>query len=255
MRCRTEGGSNEGEKTMKQMSIVLTPEQGKKLIARAVASLPEVETALETATIVVIAGTTNRYVAEELLKKAGEPTDTENFYRGITLPRGVKLEGGIAREDVVIEKGKRVRGKTIFDVAGMLKPGDLIIKGGNAVHLASRQAAVLVGNPAVGTTLPIIEAVYGRRVGTVIPVGVEKRVELPIPTLAALSTDGVTAGPRLCPLPGEAFTELDAIPALYDLEAEIFAAGGVMGAEGAVYFLCSGREEDLKRLSADIAAL
>lgn len=240
---------------MNQMSVLLTPEQGKKLIAKAIASLPEVEEALKEATILVVAGTTNRYVAEELLKKVGEDTGLENFYRGVTLPRGVKLEGGTAKEDVVIEKGKRVRGKTIFDVAPSLKPADIIFKGANAVNLEMQQAAVLVGNPTVGTTLPILEAVYGRRVRTIIPVGVEKRVELPVDTLAALSVDGETAGPRLCPLPGEVFTELEAISTLYDLEAEIYASGGVMGAEGAVYFLCSGEEEELRRFASDAAEL
>lgn len=239
---------------MRQTSVLLTPEQGKKLIAKAIATLPEVEEALENGTILVVAGTTNRYVAEELLKKIGEDAKLENFCRGVTLPRGVKQEG-MTREDVVIEKGRRVCGKTIFDVAGSLKAGDLIFKGANAVDLEAHEAAVLVGNPTVGTTLPILEAVYGRRVRTMIPVGVEKRVELPIGTLAALSTDPETAGPRLCPLPGEVFTELEAISTLYDLEAEIYAAGGIMGAEGAVYFLCSGEEEELKRFVTDTAKL
>ena len=240
---------------MKQMSVLLTPEQGKKLIAKAIAALPEVEEALEKATVLVVAGTTNRYVAEELLKKIGEETTLENFYRGLTLPRGVKLEGGLTGEDVVIEKGKRVRGRTIFDVAGGLGPADIIFKGANALDLEAHEAAVLVGNPTVGTTLPILEAVYGRRVRTMIPVGVEKRVELPISTLAALSADPETVGPRLCPLPGEVFTELEAISTLYDLGAEIYASGGIMGAEGAVYFLCSGEEEELKRFAADAAKL
>ena len=40
-----------------------------------------------------------------------------------------------------------------------------------------------------------------------------------------------------------------------EIEAEIFAAGGILGAEGAVYFLCSGDEEEILRLEADLKAL
>ena len=240
---------------MKQIPILMTPEQGKALIAKAIASLPEVEEALEQGTIVVIAGTTNRYVARELLKKIGVEDELPLFYRGATVPRGAKLPASGNVYDVVIQKGQRVEGKTIFDMAPEMGVGDIIFKGANAVNLSAGEAGVLVGNPKLGTTLPLTEAVYGRRVKSIIPVGVEKRVELPINTLCALSTEAESGGPRLAPLPGEVFTEQEAISVLYEIEAEIFAAGGILGAEGAVYFLCSGDEEEIRRLEADLKAL
>lgn len=240
---------------MKQASVVLTPVQGKKLIARAIAALPEVEEALESGILVIVAGTTNRYVAEEILKKTGEEVSLEGFFRGVTVPRGVKAAGADPVSDVVIRKGKWIKGQTIFDAAPDLKPGDLIFKGANAVDLEAKEAAVLVGNSALGTSKPILEAAYGRRVGVILPVGVEKRVELPVAVLADLARDPDTAGPRLLPLPGEVFTEIDAMETLYGLEAEILAAGGVMGAEGAVYFLVNGEEEDVDLFLKEAAAL
>ncbi len=240
---------------MKQTSVVLTPEQGKKLIARAIAVLPDVEEAVKERTVVIVAGTTNRYVPEALLEKIGEKADLDGFFRGVTVPRGVKASAADPLEDVVIEKGKRIRGKTIFDVAAGLEAGDLIFKGANAVNLESGEAAVLIGNNKVGTSLPLLEAAYGRRASVMIPVGVEKRVPAPVGMLAEQARDPDTAGPRLLPLPGEVFTEIDAIETLYDLEAEILAAGGVMGAEGAVYFLVSGEDEDVDRFVKESSGL
>lgn len=240
---------------MKQTSVVLTPEQGKKLIGKAIAALPEVREALSRRTVVIIAGTTNRYVAEALLAYIGEKTELSGFFRGVTVPRGVKTAAADPLEDVVISRGKRIRGKTIFDVAADLSEGDLIFKGANAVNLESGEAAVLIGNNKVGTSMPLLEAAYGRRASVMIPVGVEKRVTVPVWILAEQARDPDTSGPRLLPLPGEVFTEIDAIETLYDLEAEILAAGGVMGAEGAVYFLVSGENEDVNRFVKEAAKL
>ena len=240
---------------MKQASVCLTPEQGKKLIAKAIAVLPDVVETVRKGTCVVITGTTNRYVAEELLKLIGEDASLPGFFRGVTVPRGVKAEAADPVEDVVIVKGKRVRGKTVFDVAPGMGKDDLIFKGANAVNLETGEAAVLVGNPALGTSLPLLQASYGRRVPVIIPVGVEKRVPAPIRMLAEQVRDPDTAGLHMLPLPGEVFTELDALETLYDLEAEIIASGGVMGAEGAVYFLVSGEDEDVDRFIKDAGTL
>ena len=240
---------------MKQASVSLTPEQGKKLIARAVASLPDVRETVMERTAVIVAGTTNRYVAEALLELVGEKEKLTGFFRGVTVPRGAKPVPAEVTEDIVITKGKAIRGKTVFDVAKDLKPGDMIFKGANAVNLSDGEAAVLVGSSELGTSRPLLEAAYGRRVGVMIPVGVEKRVELPVRVLAELARDERTSGPRLLPLPGEVFTELEALEALYDVESEILASGGVMGAEGAVYFLCTGEDGDVDRLIRDAALL
>jgi hypothetical protein len=78
---RTKGG-----KRMKQ--FVLTPAAGKRLIAKAVARHPQVQSALESKTVVVVAGTTNGYVAEELLACVGQGGEfrKDRFFRGIILP-------------------------------------------------------------------------------------------------------------------------------------------------------------------------
>ena len=78
---------------MKSAQIFLTPNEGKKLIADALASLPMVEEALEEHTVVVVMGTTNAYLANALLESIGEKEiDMAPFHRGITKPASVPLK-------------------------------------------------------------------------------------------------------------------------------------------------------------------
>ncbi len=50
------------------IQFILTSAAGKRLIAKATASHPSIKKALKSGTVVIIAGTTRGYVAEELLK-------------------------------------------------------------------------------------------------------------------------------------------------------------------------------------------
>jgi len=70
------------------IQIVLTPAAGKRLIARAIETHPAIQAALQTGTIVIFAGTTNGYVAEEILALIGQSNgfNRKQFFRGITLP-------------------------------------------------------------------------------------------------------------------------------------------------------------------------
>ena len=52
---------------MKSIQFYLTPAAGKRLIAKGVTALPAVRAALLQGTVVIVAGTTNGYVAEEVL--------------------------------------------------------------------------------------------------------------------------------------------------------------------------------------------
>ncbi|MEQ8214419.1 MAG: hypothetical protein ABRQ35_11025, partial [Smithellaceae bacterium] len=67
---------------------VLTPAAGKRLIGKALAFHPVVTSVLKTGTLVVIAGTTNGYVAEEILALIGQGQgfSRRRFFRGITFP-------------------------------------------------------------------------------------------------------------------------------------------------------------------------
>jgi hypothetical protein len=63
------------DKNFGTIQFPLTVAAGKRLIAKAVASLEQVRFALENNTILILAGTTNGYVAEELLSQTGQSGD------------------------------------------------------------------------------------------------------------------------------------------------------------------------------------
>ncbi len=234
---------------MKQ--FILTPAAGKRLIGKALSAHPTIQTALKSGTVAVIAGTTNGYVAEEVLKDIGqaEGFSRRRFLRGIVLPPWHKTtEGGRLPDesgfpgDVIIVNGIWQKGKTIFDVVDDLTEGDVILKGANALDLSRNQAAILIGHPKVGTTSAILQAVVGRRTRLILPVGLEKRVPGDLMELAARLNAPGASGHRLLPVPGKIFTEIDAIKHLTGAEAEMIAAGGIGGAEGSVWLAVSGDE-------------
>ncbi len=237
------------------MQFVLTVAAAKRLIGKALAAHPIIKAAFSSATLVIIAGTTNGYVAEEILKVAGyaEEFSKRRFFRGIVLPPGRTTETGRLPDesefpgDVVIVKGVWQKGKTLFDVAEGLREGDVILKGANALDLARKQVAVLIGHPRGGTSITALQAAVGRRVRLILPVGLEKRVTGDLMELAARINAPGESGFRLLPIPGEVFTEIDAIRLLTGAEAEMLAAGGVGGAEGAVWLAVRGSEEQLAK--------
>ena len=231
--------------------FLITPAAGKRLIAKALVTRPDVLEASRNGTLVIIAGTTNGYIAEEILKVlkiAG--FSKKHFFRGITLhpSRNVTFEGRLPDEskfpgDVVIVKGIWQKGKTIGDVVDSLKEGDVVIKGANAVDLDRKQAAVLIGHPKAGTAGLTLPAVAGRRVKLIVAVGLEKRVNSDLCALAQKINSPGARGYRLLTLPGEVFTEIEALKLLFGVDAELFSAGGVSGAEGSCWIAIDGTKE------------
>jgi hypothetical protein len=225
-------------------SFIVTSSMGKRLIGLGMARHPAVQGVLRKGTLVIVSGTTNGYVAEEVFKLigGGEGFSRKGFRRGFTIPPGFDAKSVKAdfTGDVVLVDGAWQKGKEIFDVVDEMKAGDLIVKGANALDLRHGQAGVLIGHPMGGTAGAAIPAVIGRRVRMIIPVGLEKRVAERIDNLAAEMNSPGAEGPRLMPLPGEVFTELDAIALLTGATARLVAAGGIYGAEGAVWIAVSG---------------
>lgn len=246
------------------IQIVLTPAAGKRLIAKAIATHPAIQAALQSGTIVIVAGTTNGYVAEEILSLISQSNDfnRKRFFRGITRPPSNPTTemGRLPDEtefpgDVVIVKGKWQQGKTIFDVADDLKQGDVILKGANAIDMSQRRAAILIGHPKGGTIAVALQAVIGRRVRLILPVGLEKRISGNLDEIALRLNAPEASGPRLLPVPGDVFTEIDAITILSGASAELVAGGGVCGAEGSIWLAISGgtsKETSVKEIISSL---
>ncbi|MDD1775149.1 MAG: hypothetical protein LUQ24_06440 [Methanobacterium sp.] len=238
---------------MKQ--FLITPASGKRLIARALTSHEVIKKTLKSNTLIIIAGTTNGYVAEEILSKINQLDvfSREKFIRGVVLPPGQPITetGRLPGEDefpgdVVIDRGKWKKGLTIFDVVDDLKEGDVVLKGANALDMSRGQAGVLIGDPHGGTIGTVMNAVVGRRVRLIHPVGLEKRVDQGLNKIARVLNAPGARGPRLLPTPGEVFTEIEAISILSGAEAQLIASGGVNGAEGSIWLAVSGADNQVK---------
>lgn len=232
--------------------VVVTPAMGKRLIALGMARHPDIVRVLKRGTLTIVAGTTNGYVAEEVLRSIDqlEGFTREGFRRGIVTAPGQQPPAYDFPGDVVIRDGTWQPGLTIFDVADQLQAGDVVLKGGNAYD-AWNQAAVLVAHPQGGTILAATIAVIGRRVKLIVPIGLEKRVPDDVHCLAAMSNAPDAQGPRLFPMLGDIFTEIEAIELLTGATAVLLASGGVYGAEGSAWLGLTGADEQI-RAAADL---
>jgi hypothetical protein len=229
-------------------SIVLTVAQSKRLIARAVVKLPEVRQALDFGTIAIGRGTTDAYVVEELL---GETIPKGEYVAGRTLPPGVPGErlGTSGYPDVVIKMGQRIPNLSVLDALPQMGPGDVFIKGGNALNYPQGVVGVLIGHPTGGTVGGMYGTVVSQKIHLIIPIGLEKLV---YEDIAALSRDSRQSDihakypvPSLLPITGIVVTEIEALQVLCGVHARLLAAGGVGGAEGAVWLMLEGEQSAL----------
>lgn len=230
---------------MRQFCV--TTAMGKRLIGKGMVVHPDIRRVLREGKLVIIAGTTNGYVAEEILNSLGQAAgfSRRSFRRGMTIaPRAQAIERDFPG-DVVIEGGVWQKGRTIFDVVDDLGARDVILKGANAFDFHGHPA-VQIGHPKGGTILAALPAVIGRRVKLLVPVGLEKRVLEDVSVLAERCNAPGAEGPRLLPMPGNIFTELDAIRLITGCEASLIAAGGVLGAEGSSWLGITGTEEQIE---------
>jgi len=230
-----------------QASIVFTVAQSKRLIARAVATMPEVKRALASGLVAIGRGTTNAYVAEEVLQRE---LPKGEYVAGRTLPPGTPDAwfGSMKYPDIVLRNGQPVDGLAVLDAVREMKAGDVFIKGGNALNYDQQVVGILVGHP-LGGTISAYGALISRKVNLIIPIGLEKLVFEDINDLSRASREGDDhpAAPvtSLFPMTGTIVTEIEALGLLCGVDARLLSAGGVAGAEGAVWLLLEGEKEQL----------
>jgi hypothetical protein len=231
-----------------QRSFVLTVAESKRLIARALKRHPAVITALSNGIVAVAKGTTNAYVVEELAERGIHRPD---YCTGVTKPQnppeGARTSADLP--DLVLRCGVPVEGVSVTEIVAEMGPGDVFIKGANALSYERGQAAVLIGHPTGGTVGAVLGALTGRRITLLIPVGLEKHVPGDLVEAATeLMTVGDSgSGPTLWPLHGEIFTELEAVTLISGARARLIGAGGIGGAEGSIRISVTGVGDQVDR--------
>ncbi len=223
--------------------VVLSAGAAKRIIAKGVTALPAVQNALVNGTIVITLGTTNAFVAEELL---GEPIDRGAFAAGFIDDRfNVNARLGEMGE-IVIRNGERTE-IDMQDLLDSLTAGDVIIKGGNAIDPWGN-VGVLMASRTAGTVGRYYSIALARGVDIVVPISLQKAVHTSVNDLAReMGSDridlcmGLSSG--MYPLVGRVVTEIDALESLYPVQVMQIANGGAGKGAGSVSLLITGQEK------------
>ncbi len=225
--------------------FVLTVAESKRLIAKGVAALPEVMQAMKERTVVVATGTTNAYVLEELWEKK---IDKRAYRSGITTPNDPEKDPNPQADkiaDKVFIKGKVADEYDRITIGPHLNKGDIYIKGANVLNYEANVAGVLIGGKDGATIGNTIGHIIGKQVNLIIPIGLEKLTYEDINELHLIASEEDYEGPRMWPIIGTIITEIEALGILTGVDAYLYAAGGIAGAEGAVRLLVEGTEEEV----------
>lgn len=228
--------------------FVLTVAESKRLIARAVAGMEVLQRAKREGMLVIATGTTNSYVAEEVL---GRSFDKRAYLSGLTLPKNPDRAPEPRPQqmpDLVFRRGELVPDLDRFTAVPHLQAGDVYIKGANALDYRNKTVGILIGGDSSGTIGRALGTIIGRRVHLIVPVGLEKLVYEDISGIARKLLSPDCTGDRLFPVTvATIVTEIEALKMQCGVEALLVAAGGIAGAEGCVRLAVEGDAEQVER--------
>ena len=131
-----------------------------------------------------------------------------------------------------------------------LKPGDVVIKGANALNYKNKLAAVMIGAPDAGTTGTIIPYITGRKAKLIIPIGLEKEIgDDIIESVKKMQQpyESINDVYNMYLYTGDIITEIEALKILADVSVTHIASGGIGGAEGSVRLLIRGPEKNVRK--------
>lgn len=231
-----------------QAMFTLTSSESKRLLGRAVAAMPEVQNAKKNGYLVVGRGSTNAFVLQELM---GREMEKEKYVAGQVI-KGVfcVLGPGLRTQPVTFHRGEvlNVEPAAVID---KMTPGDIMLKGANAIDQFGNVGVVMAG-PGGGTMGQFYTALKAQGVATIYVAGLEKLIPSVI-TAARYGGKmllGRTIGCRTgmaCISDSRVVTEFEAIDILFGLKAVHYASGGWGGAEGSVTLIVEGEEDDVNR--------
>jgi hypothetical protein len=227
--------------------ITLTPAESKRLIAKALLNHPKIKRTRSSGVIVINLGSTNAFVAEELLKKE---ISKERFVAGMIDGKGACVVPRNERLTSIVIRDGKVSDENPEKVTRTMGPDDVFVKGANAVD-KNGVAWVMLASETGGTVGHVIGTLMARGVPIIIPVGMEKFV--PDSLNKAASKTGIyqvdysTGSPiGIIPVNGEVVTEKEAFRLMGNVEVYVIGAGGIGGGEGSYTFLIEGDEGVVK---------
>ncbi len=229
-------------------TVRLTVSEGKRLIAKGIAINPEVQARLKEGMVIITRGTTNTYIAQEIM---GLDAPIGSFVTGRIFPTGAA--GFTTKEsvgDIVIINGE-VTDISYDDALAKMVEGDIVLKGANILNYTLGQAAVNIGAPNGGTVAKL-RAYTDKGLGKwIIPVGLEKDCSFDLNLLSKIvdennsSREGMTV---LLNVGQEGiYTEIEALKEVADVDIYPSALGGIGGAEGGASLMICGSKAEVDK--------
>jgi hypothetical protein len=250
--------SDYGEERLKNLKcqFTLTVTEGKRLIAKAIAVLPEVQAAVKSGVVLLKGGTTVSAVAEELcgekMRISGRIAPRGTVAAGASNPSGTHF--------IILRKGRPESADgNLAQATSTMGVSDVAISGANLFDLQGH-AAMMAGRDFGGEFGSVYPALESEGVRCIVAVGLEKLS--PFPLVEALHaagrketawSTGMAVG--LISVPGRIVTEIEALSILGYEKHWLIGRGGIDGAEGSCTFLVEGSEEELRRLVTCIGML
>ncbi len=234
---------------MKKLLVTLTVAEAKRLIAKGLLALDEVQKALKEGYLCITLGTTSSYLVEEIL---GEYDKTTHI-AGITIAKGLAITQEDKRAyDAIFYKGEYLEKKKVRDVLDKMVSTDVIIKSANALD-EDRIPLILLASDTGGTVGSFLGPASTKNVTIIMPIGLEKCIPVAYEDMVGRFgrddwdyTIGTPVGVIAVP-EGIPFTEVEALETLFGVEVIPIAAGGINGAEGSVTFYIEGYDENIER--------
>ena len=230
--------------------FTLTSAESRRLIAKGVVAMPEFKAAWENAYVILAGGTTNAYIAQELLGKQG--ISPEKCTVGISTTGVLCVTHPDSREmfPSIYKKGVPMPEMGIQDALNDYSVQTVIIKGANAIDPKGNVGIITSGFD--GGTIPrVIGTMTSCGLTMINPVGLEKLVA-DVPTACravGAKRMGLSLGADFgmyCLSTTTPVTEIEALDILFGVKATHVASGGVGGNEGAVIIAIDGEDAAVK---------
>ncbi|GCC10724.1 hypothetical protein IPdc08_00757 [archaeon] len=167
--------------------VTLSSSESKRIIAKAVVGHSAIKKAVKKAVkegiVIVGLGSTNAYVAEEIL---GKKIEKELYLAGYVDEKGsCVLHSGLRLKEVILDRGEISDARTM-DIIDKMQSCDIFIKGANAID-SQGNAGVMLASSIGDTIGKIYGTAKARGIDIILPVSLEKYVLWNIPELSKKS--------------------------------------------------------------------
>ena len=236
--------------------LCFSPSLSKRLIAKGICAMPQVQRALKEDRILISTGTTTAGIYTEL---TGASPD-QALACGMVTSKGLCVGRGMTRflgkhghaKFWYLEQGRLVHAENLGETLAPFTSKDIFMKGANALDSRGR-AGILLGMEDGGIMGKAMGHVMAKGVHFLIPVGLEKTIYGSVMEQAGEMgtrkldySSGMPVG--LVPVSGQVVTEMEAIRELACVTVFHVASGGISGGEGSVTLLIKGEKGEVEKI-------